>query len=80
VDKARLRGQIGAYSLHAKYGGKEITEHARRGFMAKFEREVDPLGQLPVEERRRRAASARRAYMLKLALKSAKARAAKRGS
>lgn len=45
--------------------------------MAKFEREVDPDGILPPDERARRADHKRRAYFLKLSLKSAKARRAR---
>jgi hypothetical protein len=69
-----LRGKIGAYSLHATHDAKEITEPARKAFLAKFEAQVDPDGILPVEERRRRAAHARSAHFARLALKSAQAR------
>jgi len=51
---------------------------ARRGFIARFEREVDPERILPPEERTRRAERARRAYMLELAELSAKSRRAKK--
>jgi hypothetical protein len=44
--------------------------------MDRFEREVDPDGELPIEERQRRAEHARKAYFLRLALASAKARRA----
>lgn len=50
------------------------TEKARAAAMAKFERQVDPDGVLPVQERRQRAESARKAYFLMLAAKSAVAR------
>ena len=55
-----------------------MTENARRAFLDRFEREVDPDGLLSVEERRRRADHARRAHMLRLALWSAQARRADR--
>jgi hypothetical protein len=42
--------------------------------MDRFEREVDPEGRLPATERARRAEHAKKAYFLKLALKSASAR------
>lgn len=45
--------------------------------MAKFEREVDPDGTLPPDERARRAEHKRKAYFGRLALKSAKARRAR---
>ncbi|MGP5640194.1 hypothetical protein ACTXPS_12180 [Brachybacterium tyrofermentans] len=50
------------------------TAKARAALMAKFEREVDPDGTLPVAERARRAEHARKAYYTRLALKSAKSR------
>ena len=43
-------------------------------FVARFEREVDPDGQLTPDERARRAEYAKRAYFTRLALKSAQAR------
>jgi hypothetical protein len=50
------------------------TEPARRAALARFERQVDPTGELPEEERLRRAASARRSYFRFLALRSARKR------
>ena len=68
------RGRICAYRLHATHDPKETTKAARTAFMARFEREVDPEGALPPEERARRAEAARKAYFAQLAHKSAKAR------
>lgn len=56
------------------------TQPARDAFLARFEDKVDPDRVLEPGERARRAESARRAYFGSLALKSAKARAAKRQS
>ncbi|QFG27262.1 hypothetical protein F7P10_24035 [Actinomadura sp. WMMB 499] len=53
---------------------KRRTRPARDAFLARFEREVDPDGVLAPEERRARAELAKRAYMLKLAKRSAQAR------
>ena|SRR5580658_6942482 len=39
------------------------TEPGRKGFLARFEREADPDGVLPEDERARRAEHARKAYM-----------------
>jgi hypothetical protein len=50
------------------------TRPAREAFLKRFEREVDPDGKLPPEERRRRAEHAKRAYMLRLAKRAATAR------
>lgn len=67
-----LAGTIGAHRQHALHG--DTAGPARAAFMRRFEVEVDPDGVLPPDERRRRAASALRAYMARLALASAKTR------
>ena len=69
-----LTGRIGAYVLHSKYDSRELTKAAHAAFEGKFEREVDPDGVLPLEERLRRADMARKAHFARLALKSAQAR------
>lgn len=72
-----LRARLAAHSLHARVSDETAhTAPARRAFLARFEREVDPLGELPVEERQRRAEHARKAYFTRLALASVKARRA----
>ena len=73
-----LRARIAAYTLHATHDPRVTTQPARDAFLARFEREVDPDGSLPVAERRRRADAAKRAYFSRLALKSANARRARR--
>ena len=50
------------------------TSPARQKFLQRFEKQVDPDGKLSAEERYRRAEHAKRAYMLKLAKKSASVR------
>lgn len=76
---ASLRARIGAHTKWARTEDRTAaTEPARRAFRSKFEREVDPEGLLPVQERLRRAESARKAHYARLALKSAQARAKKR--
>jgi hypothetical protein len=76
--EARLRGQIGANSRWAREADRSAaTAPARAGLLARFEREVDPDGLLPPEERARRVESARRAHMQRIALASAKARRAR---
>jgi hypothetical protein len=54
------------------------TAPARAAALARFEREADPDGTQPPEERARRAAHLRSAYFARLALASARARRAKR--
>jgi hypothetical protein len=50
------------------------TWPARQAFLRRFEREVDPDGKLPPEERKRRAEHALRAYMLRLTKRAMSAR------
>ena len=54
------------------------TRPARQKFLQRFEREVDPNGVLPPDERRRRAEHAKRAYMLRLAKRAVATRKAGR--
>lgn len=74
----RLAGRIGALKLHAMRDPWETTAKARQVFRDSFEREVDPMGALPVDERRRRADFARRAHYARLARLSAQARRSRR--
>jgi hypothetical protein len=74
-EQRSLIGRIGAHSMHAKHDPKQTTAVARATFLARFEREVDPDGILPIAERARRAKHAKKAYFAKLALASAKSRA-----
>lgn len=71
-----LRARAAAYALHAQ-GGTNTTP-ATAANLARFEREVDPDGVLPPDERARRAAFARKAHMAALSLKASKARARRR--
>ncbi|MGA3030627.1 MAG: hypothetical protein ABSE58_07830 [Candidatus Limnocylindrales bacterium] len=68
----RLRARAAAYALHAQ--GATSTRAGTAAFLARFERQVDPDGTLPADERARRAAFARKSYMTLLALRAAKAR------
>lgn len=74
TEEASLRGRIGAHAQHAKWDSRETTAKARATFLARFEQQVDPDGELSPEERRVRALSARKAYFARLALLSARAR------
>lgn len=69
-----LRGRIGAHVQHARHDPRATTAAGRAAFLARFEREVDPMGVLDPAERKRRAHHARSAYFARLALKSAQAR------
>jgi hypothetical protein len=78
-DDRVLRARMAAYALHAQISDEtEHTAPARAACLSRFEREVDPDGILDPKERARRAEHAKKAYFIKLALASRKARAAKR--
>jgi len=72
-----LLARQAAHTMHALYDAHETTAKARASFLAKFEREVDPDGVLPLDERRRRAEHLRRAHFARLARASARVRRAK---
>jgi hypothetical protein len=73
--EVRLRAQLAAHSSWAKTEDPTArTRPAREAFIARFEREVDPEGKLPVAERVKRAQHAHKAHMLRMSLASAKAR------
>ena len=56
------------------------TAKATAAFLEKFARQVDPDNKLTPEERHRRAVSARRAYYLRLSVKAAAARKARKAA
>jgi len=68
-------GRLGALTSWANTEDRTArTKPGTDAFNARFEREVDPDGVLDPDERARRADFARRAYMTRLALRSAQAR------
>lgn len=69
-----LRARAAAHALHAQ--GGTSTKAATAASQGRFERQVDPDGVLPPDERLRRADHARRAYMASLSLKASRARSA----
>lgn len=77
-EQMSLRGRMGAHAVHSRHDSRDLTAAARKTFLDRFEREVDPEGKLPQGERARRAAHARKAYFTQLAWKSAKARKKRR--
>ena len=78
-EQRALRARVAA---HTRWSQTEdptaATAPARRAFLDRFERQVDPDGRLDPQERTRRAEHARKAHMARLALRSARARAARR--
>jgi hypothetical protein len=80
-DKGRraLQARMAAHALHAQVADPaKHTATARKAFLSRFEREVDPKGVLEPQERARRAEHAKKAYFIRLAAASSKARAKKR--
>ncbi len=76
-----LRGQIAAHHSWAHTDDRTArTAKARQAAHDRFENDVDPEGVLMPAERARRAASARKAYFARLALKSAQARRRRGGA
>lgn len=74
-SERRLRAQIAAHESWARTPDRAArTAAARQAALDRFEREVDPNGELVPEERARRAAHARKAYFTRLAFKSVRAR------
>lgn len=78
-EQRTQRARIAAHTRWAHEDPKAQAAIAREGFLKRFLDEVDPDRVLPELERNRRANSALRAHMQRLALASSKARA-KRGA
>jgi len=79
-SQRRIRAVGAAHSRWAHEPDRTAAlRPARDAFAARFEREVDPDGTLPPDERAKRARNAEKAYMARLALRSAKARTARKG-
>lgn len=74
AEQRTMRARLAGLASAAKNDVHASTARARRGFDARFEREVDPDGVLPPLERRRRAEAARSAYFTSLAFKASVAR------
>jgi hypothetical protein len=70
-----LRARVAAHASWANTSDRTArTAAARKAAWGRFEREVDPDGVLPADERALRAANARKAHFARMALLSARAR------
>lgn len=70
-DERALIARIAAAERWGKTSDRsEATAPARAGLRAKFERQADPEGILPADERGRRADSLMRAHMLRMSLRA----------
>lgn len=73
--EASLRGRIAANTRWAHTADRTAaTAPGRAGLEARFEREVDPKGELDPAERARRVDALRKAHFARLALRSAQSR------
>lgn len=79
-QQVTLRARTAAYARWATCDPIEATAPAREAFMQRFVDQVDPDRVLPEVERNRRATAARKAHMSGLALKSSRARAARKAA
>jgi hypothetical protein len=74
-EQRRLRAQIAANTRWARENDRTLqTARARAAALERFEREVDPNNELPLDERLHRAENAFKAHMCRMALASSKAR------
>lgn len=73
-EQRSLRARIAAHTMHGTNDSRQTSANGRQAFLDRFEREADPDGTLPPEERARRAEQLKKAYFTRLALKSAQAR------
>jgi len=78
-DQRSLRARLASHVPWANTVDRAArTAAARQAAHDRFERLVDPDGVLPPEERAQRAAHARRAHFIRMALRSAQVRRAHR--
>lgn len=61
------RARLAALARWSQQDGSAGTQAARSTFMARFEREVDPNGELDPQERSKRAERAKRAHFQRMA-------------
>lgn len=69
-----MLGRLGAHSMHAQHDSRKTSQPGRQAFLASFEKQADPDGNLDEAERARRAEHLRKAHFTRLALLSAQKR------
>lgn len=79
-EQRSLRASVAANSRWSREDPKPALKRVRGGWQRRLEAEVDPDGVLSEAERSRRAQAAMRAHMQRMALKSSRARAARKAS
>jgi hypothetical protein len=74
-EQRAFRARLAAHARWAKEEDRAAAfAPARRALLDRFEREVDPHGELSPQELARRVEHARKAYMYRLTLRSARVR------
>ena len=73
-EQRKMRAKIAALARWANEDPQENARRGQAGLLKRFEKQVDPNGELPEAERLRRAEAARREHMTRLAFRSSKAR------
>lgn len=80
-EQRALRARIASHESWAKTSDRAArTAPARAAALARFEKQVDPDGQMSEDARRLAAESARKAHMLRVSMLGVEARARKRAS
>lgn len=72
-DERRERSRIAANATLSRHEPLKLTEAARAATWAKYERQVDPHGELAAEERHRRARHAMQADLARMNLRKLQA-------
>lgn len=71
----RLKAQLAAHTRWSKTVNRtEATAPAREGLLIKFEKQVDPNGELTPEARRKMAENARNAHLKRMAYRASTSR------
>ncbi len=82
AEQLSMRGRMGGLITASRHDSAELIRPNREKSPANpryFEKQVDPEGVLPEDERKRRAAAARKAHYTRLAYRSAQVRKARAG-
>lgn len=75
AEERRTHARLAAYESWARTRDRKArTANARHAAMSRFEKQVDPHGELPPDERAKRAEAAKKAHYQRMALKSAQSR------
>ena len=80
ASRRRQQARVASYAQKAKHDPRETTRAATKAFNERWALQVDPNNELPLAERARRVEAARKQYYTALALKSVKARAARKAA